>query len=139
MTRFTGTAAAALVGVVLSVNTASAESGRYLMERIEEGFVRLDTQTGEVSLCQLRDEQIVCRLSADERYAFEDQIAILEERIEKLELSIAESNRSAEPVPTDDDIDKAMNMMEQMMRRFLGVIEEFDQRMSGDGEEGGRT
>lgn len=132
MNRIVAVALAACWILAQAGPTAWAESGRFLMERVEDGFVRLDTQTGSVSLCQMRDDQIICRLSADERHAFEDTIAILEERVEKLEQRVAQG---ALPPPADDDVDRAMQAMEQMMRRFLGMIEEFDRRMGGeDGE-----
>lgn len=133
MNRFVGIAFAGLWMSLLPCVVASAETGRFQMERVEDGFVRLDTQTGAVSLCRMRDDQIVCRPSVDERYAFEDTIAVLEERIEKLE-QLRTAPRPTQPQQTDDEVDRAMRMMEQMMRRFLGVIEEFEERMT-DGNE----
>ena len=98
--------------------------------------MRLDTQTGEMSLCRMQEEQIVCRLAADERRVFEDEITLLEERIDKLEEALATAGRTLDNgLPTEDEIDRTMGIMENMMRRFLGVIEEFEGRNS-DGQAG---
>ena len=98
------------------------------MERTENGFVRLDTFTGELSSCSAAEGQIVCRLAADERRALEEQIDLLEERIAAMEQAVTEApGKSGGGLPSNEEIDRTFGMMEQMMRRFLGIIEEFDQ------------
>ena len=111
----------------IGASAASANEGRFIMERAEDGFVRLDTQTGEMSLCKLQDQQIVCRFAADERRAFEEEITLLEERVDLLEETFATDGRTLDNgLPTEDEIDRTMGIIENMMRRFLGVIEEFE-------------
>ena len=75
MNRFVVGTALIFGFATIGVSPASANEGRFIMERSEGGFVRPDTQTGEMSLCKLQEEQIICRLAADERRAFEDEIA----------------------------------------------------------------
>jgi hypothetical protein len=130
--------AVTLVGANIALSAVGtavmAQESRYVMQRAEGGFVRLDTQTGEMSLCQQQDEQIVCRLAADERRALEEEIALLEERVAKLEGSLSETEGGAlrDRLPSDDEIDRTLGVMENMMRRFLGVIEEFENDMKDD-------
>ncbi len=133
MNRFVVGTVLVVAATALAAPAAWADEGRFIMERAEGGFVRLDTQTGEMSLCKLQEEQIVCRLAADERRAFEDEIALLEERIDRLEETLAAEGRSLDNgLPTEDEIDRTMGIMENMMRRFLGVIQEFEEEMSDE-------
>lgn len=115
------------LALVPAIPAAVAQEGRYVMERTENGFVRLDTFTGEMSVCSQAEDQIVCRMVADERQALEEQIELLEERIAEIERSPG-SQPADRPnqLPADEDIDRTFDIMEQMMRRFLGIIEEFD-------------
>ena len=41
---------------------------------IANGYVRMDTQTGEMSICEEKSGQLVCKMAADERTAFQDEI-----------------------------------------------------------------
>ena len=136
MNRFVSGTLLILGLLTMGMPAAWANEGRFTMERAEGGFVRLDTQTGEMSLCRMQEEQIVCRMAADERRVFEDEITLLEERIDKLEEALATEGRTLDNgLPTEDEIDRTMGIMENMMRRFLGVIEEFEGRNS-DGQAG---
>ena len=56
------------------------ETDRYRLEKSDNGYVRMDTQTGEMSICEERSGQLVCKLAADERAAFEDEIDRLQAR-----------------------------------------------------------
>ena len=113
--------------LALPAGMATAQDGRYVMQRAENGFVRLDTQTGQVSFCRQQDEQFVCRMSADDRQTLEAEIDELEDRIAELEAMVSNGGAPmTDGLPTEDEIDRTMGIMEDMMRRFLGVIDEFD-------------
>ncbi len=119
---------AAAIGLALGATAATAQEGRFVMERTENGFVRLDTFTGELSACSTTEGQIVCRMAADERLALEEQIDLLEERIATMEEAVSETPQErGGGLPSNEEIDRTFGMMEQMMRRFLGIIEELDQ------------
>jgi len=57
--------------IFLNFATAQAQDlldyGRYTLQQVPEGALRLDTRTGEVSLCSKRDASWSCRLLPDER------------------------------------------------------------------------
>ena len=55
----------------------AGEQGRYAMTPAEGGFLRLDTQTGSVSFCSVKDGQSVCRAGADEIAALEAEVSRL--------------------------------------------------------------
>ena len=109
---------------LLIAGAATAEGeGRYQMERTADGFVRLDTRTGEVSLCKEASGQIACRMAADERAAFEAELDLLTKRVEALEKAQRSGLYADKPrLPTDEEIDRTMGIMERMMRRFMEIV-----------------
>ncbi len=113
---------------VFLAGSANAEGeGRYRMDKTETGLVRLDTVTGEVSLCREQEGQIVCRMAADERAAFEKELDLLTERVEALEKSAATGQTLVKPaLPTDEEIDRTMSIMEKMMQRFMGIVKNLE-------------
>ena len=121
-----------IFGATFLAGSAHAEGeGRYRMEKTETGFIRLDTASGDVSLCREQDGQIVCRMAADERAAFEKELDLLSKRVEALEKGGASGQTGAKPaLPTDEEIDRTMSIMEKMMQRFMGIVKNLE-----DGEE----
>ncbi|TIX77589.1 MAG: hypothetical protein E5V24_27965, partial [Mesorhizobium sp.] len=63
---------AALVSFV-AASAFSEEIDRYRLEKSATGYVRMDTQTGAMSICEERSGQLVCKMAADERAAFQDE------------------------------------------------------------------
>lgn len=126
MNRFVALIASSALLVSVGGSAAFGQEGRYVMQRADDGFVRLDTQTGEMSLCRKQDEQFVCRMSADDRRALEAEITLLEDRIARLE---ADNPDRRDDLAAEDEIDRTMGIMENMMRRFMGVIEEFESEL----------
>ena len=57
--------------------TPEADGGRYTFSKVAEGFVRLDTQTGEVSLCSQRTVGWACQAVPEDRAVLENEIARL--------------------------------------------------------------
>lgn len=113
---------------LLLAGSAHAEGeGRYRMEKTEAGMVRLDTVSGEISLCREQEGQIVCRMAADERAAFEKELDLLTKRVEALEKGAASSLTAAKPsLPSDEEIDRTMSIMEKMMQRFMGIVKNLE-------------
>jgi hypothetical protein len=65
---------------VASAQTATpdSEGGRYTFNPVTDGVLRLDTRTGQVSLCSRNDLDWACRVVPDERPALETEIARLQ-------------------------------------------------------------
>ena len=57
--------AAALAGLA-ALPAAAEEAERYRLERTEDGYVRLDTATGAMTLCREADGRLVCAPAAQE-------------------------------------------------------------------------
>jgi hypothetical protein len=51
--------------------------GRYSFSKVADGFLRLDTQTGDVSLCSQRTVGWACQAAPDDRAVLENEITRL--------------------------------------------------------------
>jgi hypothetical protein len=115
-----------------SVLSAGAdEAGRYTLEKSATGYVRMDTRTGEMSICEERGGQLVCKLAADERAAFQDEIDRLQAKLTGLEqrLAAVENNPILRPqnlLPTEEQFEKSLSYMERFFRRFMDIVRDLD-------------
>ncbi len=92
--RICSTAALAFAACLTSAWVAQAQSepqtenGRYTMSPVPDGFVRLDTKTGAVSICRSKGGW-VCRVVPDERTALDVEIGRLQADNKKLQDELA--------------------------------------------------
>ena len=102
---------------------AEADTARFQLERSGDHFIRLDKQTGAMSLCEEKEGSLVCRMAADERAAYEDELDRLSDRVSALE------NKSIvnKALPSDAEIDRSISIMEKMMKSFMGVVKQFQE------------
>ena len=123
------TAIALTAILVTQAAGAHAEEERYRLEKTEKGYVRMDTQTGAMSICEEYGGQLVCKLAADEREAYQDQIEHLENSLKALENRVAalENREAAAPaLPTEEEFEKGMGYMERFLRRLMGVVKDIE-------------
>lgn len=120
------------VALLAAASANAADTERYRLEKTDSGYVRMDTQTGEMSICEERAGQLICKLATDARTAFEDElgrlqgtVSDLEARIGKLEAALPAKSPSA--LPTEEEFEKTLGYMERFLRRFLGIAKEMDQ------------
>ncbi|MGE7370662.1 hypothetical protein ACQKKX_16595 [Neorhizobium sp. NPDC001467] len=122
-------ALAGVTAVLVMPSAVFAQEGsqnRFQLEKTESGFVRLDTQSGALTLCRDEGGQLACRMAADERAAYEKELELLEKRVTALESR--QSTAAAKPgLPSEDEIETTLSIMERFMRRFFGLVEEFRQ------------
>lgn len=112
------------------------ETGRYTMEPVDGGFLRLDTQTGAVSVCSGSGDGWSCTPAQDERSKLEEENAQL--RSDNLVLREQISELGEKPnVTTPEDVDAAMDAFETVAERFGRIIkimrremEELDQDLN---------
>jgi hypothetical protein len=121
--------------------TAAPQSDdkRYTFNRVDEGYLRLDGRTGQVSICAQRPAGWTCQTVPDERAALETEIARLqaENAAVKKELiarnlplpgTVKPDAPAANPdeprlqLPSDADLNKVMNFVEKVWRRLLDMI-----------------
>ena len=113
--------------ILLAVPANAAETGRYVLKDVEGGFIRLDTQSGAVSLCRSLNEQWRCEPVADAEIALQDEINRLAEENAALQQKLAEltgpqGQRSIGPrleLPSEEDVDRIFGILERFMRRFI--------------------
>lgn len=124
--RSTALAILLLAAGVPAAMAQETNTDRYTLEKSESGFVRLDRQTGAVTLCTEADGALTCRMAADERAAYDEDLARLEKRVDALEKQIADGTaaKSGE-LPSDAEIDRSIGIMERFMRAFFGLVQEF--------------
>ncbi|MBX3578600.1 MAG: hypothetical protein KF723_15455 [Rhizobiaceae bacterium] len=119
----------AATAVLIAFAASAAAEERYRLEKSADGYVRMDTRTGAMSICQESGGQLVCRAAADERTAYEDDIGRLQEGIDALEKRVAALENRAIPemmLPSEENFEKSLSYMEQFFRRFLGVVKDFE-------------
>jgi len=132
---FSAIALALLIGAAPDADQAG---GRYRMTPAAGGaFLRLDTQTGAMSVCQRKDGRWACEAVPDERRALETEIDRLKSEVRRLEELLAlpdpgtpdgkRAQRSGPKLslPSEEDIDRAMDYAQRMMRKFKERMREF--------------
>ncbi|ENN84004.1 hypothetical protein RHSP_70861 [Rhizobium freirei PRF 81] len=102
---------------------AEPDTARFQLERSGDHFVRLDRKTGAMSICQDQGGNLVCRMAADERSAYDDELDRLSDRVTKLEKTVA-SNKGSN-LPDDAEVDRTLGIMQKFMRGFMGMAKEF--------------
>lgn len=115
----------------LSSGAFAEDSARFTLEKTADGYVRMDKTTGEMSICTQQSDQLICRIAADDRVAMEDEIARLDGRLTKLEEKLAAADKSGpvsnSTLPTDEEFEKSMTLMEKFFRRFMGVVKDLNE------------
>jgi flagellar motility protein MotE (MotC chaperone) len=119
--------------LLLTAVSAQAQDGeRYAFEKSGDKLVRMDRKTGEMSVCADQQGTLVCKLAADERMAYQNEIdalqeriAGLDERVAKLENSLAARLEST--LPSEQDFEKTMSYMERFMRGFMGIVRDMQE------------
>jgi hypothetical protein len=126
----------AATAVLLAVGgpaRAQDAPGRYSMSPTPEGFLKLDSRTGVVSDCRKTGDAYQCRLVPDEREALQGEVDRLTRENGELRDRLAKSGEPAVPgpqardapkVPSDEEVDRALGMMEKFIRRFMAIIRE---------------
>lgn len=129
--------------LILSLPAAAEEpqkgAGRYAVSPSDDGFIRLDTETGATTHCGRREGVWRCDVLAEDRSALEakidalgDRVAALSAEVDKLAAAVAalqaERNEGAKPpaapplTEEDRQIDQASRFAERLMHRFFDMI-----------------
>ena len=127
---------AALCSLV-AASAYSQETDRYRLEKSDNGYVRMDTKTGAMSVCEERSGQLVCKMAADERAALQDEIDRLQSSVKALDERVAKlestpSARLESNLPSEEDFNKTMSYMERFFRSFMDIVKDMDKE-NGDG------
>lgn len=125
------TAATGLALAFLAAGPVSGAEMRFDMHKDGDRWVRLDRQTGAISVCREERGELVCRMSADDRAAWDTEVADLRSRIDRLEARVAQlEGRPVAPgddgLPSDEEFEKTLGFMEKFMRRFMGIVKDLE-------------
>ena len=118
-----------------------SENGRYAFNQVSDGMLRLDTRTGQVSLCAKKDATWACNAVPDERQALESEIARLQRENGAMKKDMVarglplpsgvaggppSSSRELNvtvPLPSDAEIDRVMSALEKMWKRLTDMVQ----------------
>lgn len=123
--------------------TEGERPGRYIMQTVDGGFLRMDTETGAMSMCLKRGATFACDAVADERTASKevDRLAIenreLKAEIKRLEhlLGLGEAAPKGDKharrgpkfeLPSEDEVDKALSYFDRMLKKFRERMKDFE-------------
>ena len=127
-------AAGASLTVCAAADPAVETKGRYTMTPVEGGFMRLDTETGAVSLCTRKADAWSCEPVTDKSTSNDDKARLeaenkdLKDRIKALEGSNAatEPPGSVSKLPTEKEVDEALDYVERMYKKFRDRIQKLE-------------
>lgn len=128
--------------MAMTLLPASAQDvEHYQLERTQDGYVRLDTVTGRMTLCTERDGQLVCRMAAEDRSAYDNEIDALQGRVDALEARITalEGGTRAPALSDDQEFERTMGYMERFFRRFMGIVKDLERDFGSDQPQPDRT
>lgn len=112
---------------------AAEITGRYVLEKVEQGFLRLDSQTGVMSLCAAPAGVWECSPVKDEGLDTNEELARLRGENESLKKRLAELGKGAPTtkLPSDQEVDRMMDIFGKMFDRFLDFAREMDGKEKG--------
>lgn len=116
-----------------------SDDARYSFSRVDDGYLRLDGRTGQVSICTRRSAGWACQVVPDERGTLEAEIARLQGENATLKRELIARNlplpgtvkpeppsaKREEPrlqLPDDAELNKVMTFMEKVWRRLVEMI-----------------
>jgi hypothetical protein len=118
--------------------TPESEEGRYTFSKVADGFIRLDMQTGEVSMCSQRTVGWACQAVPEDRAVLENEIArlrsenaVLKRDLLSRGLPLPAGTMPEPPVVRDDgrvprrrasDLDRMMAFVGRVWHRLVEAI-----------------
>ena len=106
--------------------TASAQDiQRFQMQRTDNGFMVMDTQTGAASFCRERSGEFVCNETREDQAASQSEIDNLRKKVTELEARIEAlegGSASAGNLPSETEFEQTLNFMERFFRRFVDIV-----------------
>ena len=152
--------AAAIATAILAVAPAAqaqttpesapdSAQGQFSFHKTGDGFLRLDSKTGQVSFCSHKNHGWTCETIADERTALESEIARLQNANGALkkellargialpqsvrpEIPLAQQNRDIElKLPSQTDVDRVVTFVERVWKRLFEMMGNLQKDMLG--------
>jgi len=139
-------AAAVFAGLVLTAPAAVSETppplgeARYSFHKVADGFLRLDTQTGQVALCDSQPVGWACVAAPEDRAVLENEITRLRRDNAALKQDLLAHGLTLPPgtvpeppasneepqvvirLPDSADVDRMVAMAGKLWRQFLDAV-----------------
>ena len=113
----------------LSLPSEGLAQGRYEMQETENGIIRLDTETGRVSLCKFEKDELICRTAADDRTAYESEIERLNDEIQALRQNAGGDAAGTMDLPTDQEIDDVVGTFEKFTKAIMDAMKRLEENL----------
>ena len=148
---FAAVALFAIADVAYAQTPPAEENGRYTLSATDNGYLRLDTRTGAVSVCTPKGGW-TCRVVPDERAALDQEIGRLQSDIDKLKTQLASREETVkgkidaplakeEPLKKGDSLQKDVpdkqaaqadmaSALDWAWRRLVGFAAQLHSRLS---------
>ena len=116
--------------------------GRFTMQPADGGVLRMDTQTGALSMCRQTSGSWNCSMLPDDRTAISAEIERLKAENAELKSSVKRLEEMAgvpppgtddgkrfpgAQLPTEEDVDKAMSYVQRMLKKFKEKLKELEE------------
>lgn len=135
-------AAVLLAGLMpAAVAAEESRSGRYTMHKSDDGFVRLDTLTGTMSLCRKGANGWGCEPLGDAAPSSPDELARLRRENTELKAEIRRmeehlglsgerraKNRGEFKLPTEQEVEQALDYFERMLKKFQDRLKRLERK-----------
>lgn len=124
---------------------------RYSFNRVDDGFLRLDNQSGQVAFCGPNTVGWACQAVPEDRAALEKEIARLQDQVASLNSELAalreppppprppadltppSTEKSEDAVRLREDIERTRMAIENAWRRLVEIIANFQKDMGRKG------
>ncbi len=134
-----GIVVAAFVAPACADTTGDTPAQRYSFSKVADGFLRLDTQTGEVALCSRQTVGWACLAAPEDRAVLENEIARLRRENGALKNELVSRGLPLPPgimpepsndggrdltwrLPGNADVDRVVTFVGRMWHRLVEAI-----------------
>ena len=142
LAALTAMAIAAIAGPAVAQGD---KGGRFAMSPVEGGMMRLDTETGAMSLCKRAGDQWACeplpdsaRTQAEALDKTKRELAEARATIRHLEEMLLGKDGDMKPadkptfrLPSEQDVDQAMDYVERMLKKFRERLKQLEGQEKG--------
>ena len=120
--------ALAVATVLLSLPAFGQAGGDRRIIPTDDGFMEIDLQTGAVTQCLRAPDGYRCAPAKTDPSALQAELERLRKENAELRSQLSQPRpglrpeRTKPPQPTDHEIDRALDVMERFLRRFMGIL-----------------
>jgi cell division protein FtsB len=141
--------ACALVPALAQDGAQPNVPSRYSFNRVDDGFLRLDNQSGQLAFCSAHTVGWACQAVPEDRAALDKEIARLQDEVASLKAEIAalrappprppadltppSADKSEDAAKLREDLERARVAIENAWRRLVEIIVNFQKDMMRKG------